>query len=501
MTLKADTVRLSSTTEADNHKLRRVNQPASLYFYDYETWGADPKKDRPAQFGGIRTDLELNPIGEPDMWYCQLAPDYLPHPQAALITGLTPQLCNQRGLTELEFCRRIAARFSEAGSCVLGYNSLRFDDEVTRYSFYRNFIDPYAREWQNGNSRWDLIDIVRACYALRPDGIVWPEREDGSPSFKLEALTQANGLGHQRAHDALSDVYATIEIARLIQQHQPRLFAYLFSLRKKAELAALLDTVNLMPLVHVSGRLPALQGCATWIVPLAWHPTNKNAVIAWNLQANPSPLLELDLASVQQLLFTKTEDLAPDQQRLGLKLIHLNKCPVLAPAKTLSEQRADELGIDRAACRRHLDFLRQHQSVIQNKVVELYQLPNDYKEDTNPDYQLYNGFVSDSDRKLMLQLHQMSAEQLAATPVLFSEDRLNQLLFLFRARNYPSTLTYQEQQRWQRYRADKLQQGLDKPNLTFEEFGLQLENLAHEVGDDQKKMGILKALYQYAQSL
>lgn len=111
-----------------------MNQAPSFYFYDFETWGADPKKDRPAQFAGIRTDSELNIIGEPDMWYCQLANDYLPHPQAALITGLTPQLCNKKGLVETEFMQRILQVFSTPNTCVLGYNSLRFDDEVTRYS-------------------------------------------------------------------------------------------------------------------------------------------------------------------------------------------------------------------------------------------------------------------------------------------------------------------------------------------------------------------------------
>ena len=166
----------------------------SFYFYDYETWGADPKRDRPSQFAGIRTDLALDEIAKPDMWYCQLAPDYLPHPAAALITGLTPQLCNQKGLPENAFMQKILARFSQANTCVLGYNSLRFDDEVTRYSLYRNFFEPYGREWQQGNSRWDLIDVVRACYALRPDGIVWPQKEDGSPSFKLEELKEAERI-------------------------------------------------------------------------------------------------------------------------------------------------------------------------------------------------------------------------------------------------------------------------------------------------------------------
>jgi exodeoxyribonuclease-1 len=475
-------------------------EQTSFYFHDYETWGTDPKRDRPAQFAGIRTDLDLNIISEPDVWYCQLANDYLPHPQAALITGLTPQLCNKKGLNESEFMQRIVECFSVANTCVLGYNSLRFDDEVTRYSLYRNFYEPYGREWQHGNSRWDLIDVVRACYALRPEGINWPMREDGSPSFKLEALTKANGLAHEHAHDALSDVYATIAIAKLIKQKQPKLFSYLFDLRKKAKTAELIDVTGLTPIVHVSSKFPANSGCVSWIVPLAFHPTNKNAVICYNLQADPSPLLADDIATLTSKLYTRTADLAEGEERLGLKLIHLNKCPVLANAKTLSVERATELGIDRARCLAHLEWFKQHRQV-QQKVVELYQQPTDYPKETNPDYQLYNGFSSDADKHKMLQLHQLTPEQLAVNTPQFSDERLNSLLFLYRARNYPQSLNDSEQQKWQRYRTDKLMHGVDNPNLTMEDFSLLLENLTHEHASDEQKMNILKALYLYVQSL
>ncbi|MDX1676662.1 exodeoxyribonuclease I [Arsukibacterium sp.] len=477
-----------------------MSQPLSFYFHDYETWGADPKRDRPAQFAGIRTDADLNIIGEPDVWYCQLANDYLPHPQAALITGLTPQLCNKKGLPETEFMRQILSRFSEPGSCVLGYNSLRFDDEVTRYSLYRNFYEPYGREWQQGNSRWDLIDVVRACYALRPEGINWPLREDGSPSFKLEHLSKANGLAHEHAHDALSDVYATIGIARLIKDKQSKLFSYLFELRKKTKAAELIDVAGLTPLVHVSSKFPASTGCVSWIVPLAFHPTNTNAVICYNLQADPSPLLTDDLDTLQNKLYTRTADLAEGEERLGLKLIHLNKCPVLANAKTLSVERAAELGINRARCLEHLEWFKQHRQ-LQQKVVTLYQQPLEYPTETNPDYQLYNGFISDADKQKMQQLHQLSADQLAINPPLFSDERLNSLLFLYRSRNYPQSLNDPEQHKWQRYRTDKLMHGLDNPNLTMEEFSLALENLAHEYASDEQKMKILKSLYLYVQSL
>lgn len=477
-----------------------MTELASFYFHDYETWGADPKRDRPAQFAGIRTDLDLNIISEPDVWYCQLANDYLPHPQAALITGLTPQLCNKKGLIETEFMQRILSSFSAPNTCVVGYNNLRFDDEVTRHSLFRNFYEPYGREWQQGNSRWDLIDMVRACYALRPEGIVWPRREDGSPSFKLEELTRANGLAHEKAHDALSDVYATIAIAKLIKDKQPKLFNYLFNLRKKKNAGELIDVASMAPLVHVSSKFPASSGCVSWIAPLAFHPTNKNAIICYNLQADPAPLLDDDVATLQQKLYTKTADLAEGEQRLGLKLIHLNKCPVLSPAKTLSEERATELGINRAQCLEHLDWLRQN-SIIQSKVIELYQQLDEYPTESNPDYQLYSGFISNADKQKMQQLHELPPEHLGSSAPTFADDRLNNLLFLYRARNYPASLTDSEQQKWQRYRTDKLMHGLDKPNLTLEEFSLVLENLAHEHASNEKKMAILKALYLYADSL
>lgn len=477
-----------------------MNTAPSFYFYDFETWGADPKRDRPAQFAGIRTDLELNVIAEADMWYCQLADDYLPHPQAALITSLTPQLCNKKGLPETEFMQRILRQFSQSNTCVLGYNSLRFDDEITRYSLYRNFYEPYGREWQQGNSRWDLIDVVRACYALRPEGINWPTKEDGSPSFKLEELTKANDLAHANAHDALADVYATISLAKLIKTQQPKLFHYLFELRKKQKVSELIDVAGLTPLVHVSSKFPALQGCTSWIVPLAFHPTNKNAVICFNLQHDPSPLLNDDLTTLQTKLYKKTADLDEGEQRLGLKLVHLNKCPVLANAKTLTVERAAELGIDRARCLSNLDWLKQHKQ-IQQKVVELYQLPSEHAPETNPDYQLYAGFINDADKQLMVQLHQQDPLTLAAKPPLFADERLNRLLFLYRARNYPLTLTDSELQKWQRYRTDKLMHGEDNPNLTFEQFSLALENLLHEHSSDEHKLAILKALYHYASEL
>jgi exodeoxyribonuclease I len=181
--------------------------------------------------------------------------------------------------------------------------------KFTRNLLYRNFYDPYGREWQNGNSRWDLIDIARAARALRPEGINWPVNDDGIASFRLEELTQANNISHEAAHDALSDVYATIALARLIKQQQPKLYNYLYQNRLKPAVLELLQIGSFKPLVHVSGRFSAKQNCLAIIVPLYIHPQNTNEVIVYDLSADPSELLALEASEIQQRLFVATTEL------------------------------------------------------------------------------------------------------------------------------------------------------------------------------------------------
>jgi exodeoxyribonuclease-1 len=285
----------------------------TLYWHDYETWGEVPAQDRPSQFAGVRTDENLNIVGEPLMIYCQPSPDALPKPDACLITGLTPQTALAKGLPEYQFAAKIHAELSRPGTCGVGYNSIRFDDEVTRYMLYRNFYDPYEREWRNGNSRWDIIDIVRMTRALRPEGIEWPNYEDGRPCFKLDMLTAANQLDHQAAHDALSDVYATIALAKLVKNRQPKLFDYAYRLRDKRFVNSLIDIAGHKPLLHISSRFASENGNAALVLPLAIHPTNKNSVIAYNLAFNPKDLLSLSAGELRERLFTRTEDLPAGQ--------------------------------------------------------------------------------------------------------------------------------------------------------------------------------------------
>ena len=305
----------------------------SFYWYDLETFGLNPKTSRISQFAGLRTDMDLNPIGEPLIQYCQPASDFLPDPEACMITNISPQLALQKGLPEHDFIAKIHAEFTQPNTCVLGYNSLHFDDEHIRYSLYRNFYDPYAREWQNGNSRWDIIDVVRLCRVLRPEGINWPILEDGTPSNKLALITQANGINHEQAHDAMSDVYATILVAKLIKNKQPRLWEFCLNNRDKHKLATQLTIALKEPMLHISGTYGTERNSIAIIVPIALHPTNKNGVIVYDLSEDPSELISLDADNLAQRIFTTHDDSPKGLKRIGLKTIHLNKCPVIVPFK------------------------------------------------------------------------------------------------------------------------------------------------------------------------
>src|SRR5699024_1871605 len=322
---------------AAGHRTRRGRQPArkrrkrlaggggntgtadlmsrpTFYWHDYETFGTDAKRDRPAQFAGLRTDAELNIVGAPLELYCQPPEDIVLNPEACLITGITPQMALERGVPEPEFIARILAAMTEPETCNVGYNSLRFDDEVTRHTLWRNFFDPYAREWQNGCSRWDLIDTVRLTYALRPDGIAWPGRpeEPDVPRFRLEHLAAANELEQDRAHDALSDVRATIALARLIRERTPKPWQWVRAARDKRSARSLFDFDRYTPLLHVSQMFPAQMGCLSPVMPVVEHPHNRNEIITFDLRHDPAPLLELAPADIAERLFTPSEDLPED---------------------------------------------------------------------------------------------------------------------------------------------------------------------------------------------
>ncbi len=473
----------------------------TLLWHDYETWGVDPKHDFPCQFAAIRTDLDLNIIGKPLSYYCQIPNDYIPNPAACLVTGITPQQSLSDGYVETDFANKIAKLMAQTDTCVVGYNSIRFDDEVTRFLRYRNFYDPYEREWKHGNSRWDIIDLVRACYALRPDGINWPLNDTGAPSFKLEDLTKENGISHESAHDAVSDVKATIALAQLIKVKQPKLFEFYFTLRNKNTVMQNIDIRQRKPFLHISGMLSSAKGCCSWFLPIAIHPTNKNAIICLDLASDLSSIDAMDSEALQKLIYTKKDELPAGVNKPGIKLLHINKCPFVAPAKTLTPEHATRLGIDREACLQNLSMINEL-SYLEEKLLAVFAPDDNERTPLDIDASLYTrGFASTADNQWMAGIQNADPEQLTSWQQKAPNSLYAEQLMRYRARNYPSTLNSAELEKWQAHRKNRFTVDNKNTCLSIAECQLQIAQLAERYIDDKRKLSLLSSLTRFIEQL
>lgn len=471
----------------------------TLYWHDYETFGSDPRCDRPAQFAGLRTDEVLTEIGKPLVIYCKPVKDRLPQPEACLLTGITPQIADSQGLPEPEFIAHIHRELAQSGTCGVGYNTLRFDDEVTRFTLYRNFYDAYTREWQQGNSRWDLIDLVRMTYALRPEGVMWPMRENGTPSFRLEHLTAANGIHHGTAHDALSDVKATIELARLLRDKQPRLYNWLFKLRNKHKAALLLDLVNHTPVVYTSRMYPSETGCTTLVMPMVQEQGNSNSILVYDLRHNPVPFIEMSVKELAKCLFTPQSALAENGSRLPVKSVKTNKCPALAPQNVLDQSTALRISLDIAACEQHWQLLHKDTGFMQ-RVAQAYS-GVEFETSRDVDQALYDSFLSDGDRLLMTTVRASSPVQLAQHHFDFQDARLHELLFRYRARNWPDSLSKNEADRWQAICLKHLTKKESGSSITLAEFAEKISCLRKAHAENGDSLQILDAIEAWGKEL
>ncbi len=478
----------------------------TFYWHDYETFGKVPRRDRPSQFAGVRTDAELNEIGPALMQFCQPALDSLPDPEACLLTGILPQACAEQGVPEHAFANAIERELAEPGTVGVGYNSIRFDDEVTRHLFWRNLMDPYAREWQNGCGRWDLLDVVRATWALRPEGIRWPQVE-GRPSFKLELLTKENGLVHEAAHDALSDVRATIALARLLRTAQPKLWDFCLKLRKKdavlAETGLDKPRAQWKPFLHITGMYGVERGCMALVYPLAPHPSNKNEVLVWDLSEDPAPLFQLGAAEIRQRMFSRSSELPEGVSRLPVKSVHINKSPVVVGnLKVVNEALQAKWGLDMATALQRAEWLAPRVTQMDGIWAEVYTREDrDGKAPVDVDEDLYGGFVGNEDRRVLQRLKALSPQDLATKHPGFVDERLGELLFRYRARNFPDTLSDEEQARWEALRHARLIDG-EGGGFTLSAFFERIDELNEDPKyEDERSQDILGALYDWAEQI
>lgn len=416
----------------------------TFFFYDLETGGLKPREDRIMQFAGQRTTLELEPMGEPVNILVKMTDDALPSPQAINVTGITPQKTLEEGILESEFCKKVQTEIFTPGTCALGYNTVRFDDEFMRAIFWRNFYDPYEWEWKDGRSRWDMLDVVRMTRALRPEGMVWPVTAEGRSTNRLEYLTSANGLSHEHAHDALSDVYATIEVARLIRNKQPKIFKFLFENRGKKAVARYVNLTNPQPVVYVSGRYSSEFNKATIVFPIA--PSRNGNVLVFDLRYNLEEILKENEPRYYPIV----------------KELCYNKCPAVAPlAALVTEEDWKKIGLTSETVDKNLGILVKHPEFIEEMRSEYEKTP-EFPPAIEPEAALYDGFLNDQDRIKVEAVRNATLNKLADFHPEFDDSRLSELLLHFKARNFPETLSEKEMEKWETYRHARLSRLIPK---------------------------------------
>lgn len=463
----------------------------TFFFYDLETSGLSARSDRIMQFAGQRTDMDMQPIGEPYNILVKLSDDTLPSPDAIMVTKISPQQTVADGVGEAEFATMLAEEVFTEDTIVVGFNNIRFDDEFVRHLFWRNFRDPYEWCWRDGRSRWDLLDVVRMTRALRPDGVVWPVDAEGNPTNRLELLTKENGISHENAHDALADVWALIEVTKLIKTAQPQLFGYLFTIRDKKEVKKLVNLDDKQPFVYTSGRYEQEHLKTTVAFPLT---SGKNgSVVVYDLRYDPTPFIELSSDELAKKLFaTYQERKEPDFVSLPVKELQYNRAPAVAPLGVLEKDDGwAKIHLTPELIERHRKILLTVPHFAEN-VRSLYEKTREYPRSDDPEAQLYDSFVPDIDRMRIEAVRNADERTLADFHPEFSDERLAPLLLHYKARNFPRTLSEDEVLAWESWRSQRIKAQLPT-------FLAALRRLAGTANDTQQFL--LQELQLWAESI
>jgi exodeoxyribonuclease-1 len=472
---------------------------ASFFFYDLETTGVTPFGGRIMQFAGRRTDLELKPVGEPVNVLIKQTEDILPDPDAVMITGITPQAANADGITEVEFLRQFGAEVATPGTIFVGFNTIRFDDEFMRILHYRNFYDPYEWQWQDGRSKWDLLDVVRMTRALRPEGIEWPFDAAGKASNRLELLTGLNNLDHAHAHDALSDVDATIAVARLIRNKQTKLFDYLLSIRDKRKVADIVESGQ--PFVYTSGKYPSEFEKTTVAYAICNHPKKQGSLV-YDLRHDPTQYKDMTAEQLAEKWRWKKDS---EEPRLPVKTIQYNRCPAVAPLGVLKEEATQErLAIDLPQIQKHLAQLKQMPDFEQRllkacDILEQRTQTSLVSTDKDVDDSIYEGFFDNQDKQAMRVVRAAQPEELGDLGLDFRDNRLTALLPLYKARNFPKTLTSEERIEWEQHCERKLLAGGQHSKMA--QFYNRLQQIATRDNLTSHQEYLLEELRLYAESI
>lgn len=462
----------------------------SFLFYDYETFGVHTALDKVAQFSSIRTDLSFNIIHKKKNFFCIPPIDYLPDPNAILITKILPQDTYLNGMNEYFFAHKIHNIFIKSNTCIVGFNNLNFDNLVTRNIFYRNCFDPYEWSWKNGNSSWDILNILRAFYIFFPKNIFWPKNPEGHVSFKLSDFTKINNISHLNVHDSFSDVLATVKVAKLLCFYNKKFFFKLYCFSQKNNIKNFIRKNSTKPFFYLSSIFGAKRNNISCMMYLNDHPTNNNLLLLFDLQVDVKKIFLLYRQS------NKFKCTIKDLLSAGIKIIYLNKSPMFFKYSSISEKECQRLKLDYIRFQKSFFLLFQHKyikkwilSIFLNST-NRYPLVSD-----NIDLMLYHNFFNDKDKLLLNILHQESPKNWNIRNIKFLDARLYKIIFRLRARNFPDSLSLLEKKKWKKHCKKIIN---SKRIVKYFNMIFSLKILYN---DDYKKLTLLNKLIKYVSQL
>ncbi len=467
----------------------------TFFFYDLETSGFSARYDRIMQFAGQRTNDELEPIGQPVNLLVKLTDDILPSPGAVLTTHITPQMTVADGISEADFCRYFLEQVATPDTTILGYNSTRFDDEFIRHTLWRNFHDPYQWAWAEGRDRWDLLDVTRLVRALRPEGINWPtkrvaETDQLITTVNLVDMAKCNGFENDNAHDALADVKALISLARLLRQSQPTMWRYLLDHHDKHSILNIITPGQPKPFVYASGRYSSSYQKTTVATVIAEGRT-PNSYLVWDLRYDPVDFTSLSEA---EILSNLTADRATRRQDnfvpVPIKELSINKCPAVAPLGVLDSASEVRISLSRAEVMKHYHQLNSQAGLIK-RLTKVWRKRPAFPPAGDVEGKLYDSFTPKSDQTKIRLVAAADSTSLADLHPNFTDERLDELLFRYKARQYPASLSESEEERWRKFRRAKLERELPA-------YLSELSKLANSSAADQF---ILEELQLWAESI
>ncbi|MDA8561631.1 exonuclease domain-containing protein [Gammaproteobacteria bacterium] len=456
----------------------------TFLFYDIESTGLNKSFDQVLQFAGIRTDKDLNEIERYEL-KVKLNPDIIPSPFATITHRISVKN-NQDNISEYEAIKKIHSWINQPNTKSLGYNTLGFDDEFLRFSFFKNLLPPYSHQYANNCGRLDLYPMTAMYYLFKNEILNWPKIEN-KISLKLEQLNNANNLAKGQAHDAMVDVEATLKLAREFKK-ESKMWDYLIGFFNKNEDIARSNLLKNSPALYFNGYLGHDNNFQCPVIFLGQHKYYKNQSI-W-LRLDSTKLIETTQETIQNTTQIIRKKPGEPGFLLPIKKRYLNY---------LTKERLDQTEINELWLKNNSETLKAIASYHTNFIYPTYQ-------NVDIDSSLYlNGFKNSNEEKFCRDFHKAPDKEKTKIIDKAPNQNLKKQAIRILGRNFPENLSQAQLKEFNIYLKDinplnEIDTIIDFQNnkkLTIDKALQQIIEIKAEIKLDSEQHVLLNELEDY----